>query len=201
MKYRPFDRRTRLLARRQWTERERRIVWRGLTGRMAIAIEPLIGMGFMAFIGIGIVWRAQHVPADATLVKIAPIFGVGFLLFLGYFVAVLVAPFRAYLQTYQPIYVLDGYVRYREPDEFSDADGRGYVAALFPDRSVACEWEWLGKKPLVNATIPSLIEFSTYAGIHTIDGRSTGLLPDGELPLLTVGMNQRRPRKGDAKGD
>jgi len=195
VKYRHVDRRTRLLARRSWTERERRIVWRGLTGRMAIAIEPLIGMGFMAFIGLGIVWRAHHVPADATLIKIAPIFGVGFLLFLTYFIAVLVRPFTAYLQTYQPIYVLDGYVRYREPDEYSEADARGYVAALFPDRSVACEWEWLGKKPLVNAIIPSLVEFSTYAGIHTIDGKPTGLLPEGELPLLTVGMNQRRPRK------
>ena len=83
MKYRHFDRRARLLAQRPWTERERRIVWRGLTGRMAIAIEPLIGMAFMAFITWGIVWRAQHVPADATLVKIAPIFGLGFVLFLG----------------------------------------------------------------------------------------------------------------------
>ena len=64
VKYRHFDRRARLLAQRPWTDRERRIVWRGLTGRMAIAIEPLIGMAFMAFITWGIVWRAQHVPAD-----------------------------------------------------------------------------------------------------------------------------------------
>jgi hypothetical protein len=194
VKYRHFDRRARLLAQRPWTERERRIVWRGLTGRMAIAIEPLIGMAFMAFITWGIVWRAQHVPADATLVKIAPIFGLGFVLFLGYFIAVLVAPFTAYLQTFKPIYVLDGYVRYREPDEYSEADARGYVAALFADKSVACEWEWLGKKRLVNATIPSLIEFSTYAGIHRIDGKATGLLPDEDLPFLAIGMNQRLPR-------
>ena len=194
MKYRQFDRRTRLLAQRPWTQRERQIVWRGLTGRMAIAIEPLIGMGFMAFITWGIVWRAHTVPADATLIKIAPIFALGFFLFLGYFVAVLVAPFTAYLQTFKPIYVLDGYVRYREPDEYSETDARGYVAALFPDQSVACEWEWLGKKRLYNATIPSLIEFSTYAGIHKIDGKATGLLPDEEMPLLAIGMNQRRPR-------
>jgi hypothetical protein len=194
VKYRHFDRRARLLAQRPWTERERRIVWRGLTGRMAIAIEPLIGMVFMAFITWGIVWRAQHVPADQTLIKIAPIFGLGFLLFLGYFIAVLVAPFAAYLQTFKPIYVLDGYVRYREPDEYSESDARGYVAALFPDESVACEWEWLGKKRLVNATIPSLIEFSTYAGIHRIDGKATGLLPDEEMPVLAIGMNQRLPK-------
>jgi hypothetical protein len=194
VKYRHFDRRARLLAQRPWTDRERRIVWRGLTGRMAIAIEPLIGMAFMVFITLGIVWRAQHVPADQTLIKIAPIFALGFLLFLGYFVAVLVAPFTAYLQTFKPIYVLDGYVRYREPDEYSESDARGYVAALFPDASVACEWEWLGKKRLVNATIPSLIEFSTWAGIHRIDGKATGLLPDEEMPLLAIGMNQRLPR-------
>jgi hypothetical protein len=194
VKDRDFDRRARLLAQRPWTDREKRVVWRGLTGRMAIAIEPLIGMGFMAFITLGIVWRAQHVPADATLIKIAPIFAVGFVLFLGYFVAVMVAPFTAYLQTFKPIYVLDGYVRYREPDEYSESDGVGYVAALFADRSVACEWEWLGKKRLVNATIPSMIEFSTYAGIHRIDGKATGLLPDEELPVLAIGINQRRPR-------
>jgi hypothetical protein len=194
VKYRHFDRRARLLAQRPWTERERRVVWRGLTGRMAIAVEPLIGMAFMAFITWGIVWRAQHVPADQTLIKIAWIFGLGFFLFLGYFVAVLVAPFAAYLQTFKPIYVLDGYVRYREPDEYSESDARGYVAALFPDESVACEWEWLGKKRLVNATIPSLIEFSIYAGIHKIDGRNTGLLPDEELPALAIGINQRLPK-------
>jgi hypothetical protein len=197
VKYREFDRRTRLLAQRRWTDRERRIVWRGLSGRLAIAIEPLAGLIFMGFLTWGIVWRAQHVPADATLVKIAPIFALGFVAFLGYFVAVLVAPLRAYRQTYKPIYVLDGYVRYREPDEHSETDARGYVAALFPDRSVACEWEWLGEKRLPNATIPALVEFSTYAGIHTIDGRPTGLLPEGDLPPLAIGIATRRGPKAD----
>jgi hypothetical protein len=192
VKYREFDRRARSLAHRDWTARERRIVWRGLTGRLAIAIEPLIGIVFMAFITLGIVWRAQHVPADATLIKIAPIFGVGALLFVGYFIAVLVAPFTAYLQTFKPIYILDGYVRYREPDESSEIDACGYVAALFADGSVACEWEWLGKKRLPNVTIPSLIEFSTYAGIHKIDGKPTGLLPDDEMPLLAIGIARER---------
>ncbi len=197
MKYRAFDRRTRLLAHRRWTERERRIVWRGLTGRFALAIEPLIGIVFMIFITWGIVWRAQHVPDDATLIKIAPIFALGALVFVGYFVAVLVAPFRAYLQTYKPIYILDGYVRYREPDATSEDDARGYVAALFPDRSVACEWEWLGEPKLPNATIPALIEFSTYAGIHKIDGRSTGLVPDDEFPLLAIGIATRKGHRAD----
>jgi hypothetical protein len=188
VKYREFDRRARLLAHRPWTARERAIVWRGLTGRFALAIEPLIGVGFMAFITLGIVWRAHHVATDATLIKIAPIFALGTLAFAGYFVAVLVAPFAAYVQTFKPIYVLDGYVRYREPDEHSEIDACGYVAALFEDRSVACEWEWLGKKRLPNATIPSLVEFSVYAGIHKIDGKPTGLLPDEALPPLAIGI-------------
>ena len=58
-----------------------RVVWRGLTGRFALAIEPLLGIAFMAFITWGIVWRAQHVPADATLIKIAPIFVLGAIAF------------------------------------------------------------------------------------------------------------------------
>lgn len=194
MKYREFDRRSRLLAHRPWTARERAIVWRGLTGRFALAIEPLVGVAFMAFITLGIVWRAHHVPADATLIKIAPIFALGTLAFAGYFVAVLVAPFAAYVQTFKPIYVLDGYVRYREPDEHSEIDACGYVAALFEDRSVACEWEWLGKKRLPNATIPSLVEFSVYAGIHKIDGKPTGLLPDEALPPLAIGIARERFR-------
>lgn len=191
IKYREFDRRAKLLAHRSWTAQERAVVWCGLTGRFALAIEPLLGVIFMGFITLGIVWRAHHVASDATLVKIAPIFAIGAIAFAGYFVAVLVAPFVAYLQTFKPIYVLDGYVRYREPDEHSESDARGYVAALFPDRSVACEWEWLGKKRLPNATIPSLIEFSVYAGIHKIDGRSTGLLPEEPLPLLAIGIAER----------
>jgi hypothetical protein len=192
MKHRLFDRRTRQLAHRRWTESERKVVWRGLTGRFAIAIEPLIGMVFMIFLTWGIVYRAQHVAKEHDLIKIAWIFALGAIAFTGYFVAVLVAPFIAYLQTYKPIYKVDGYVRYREPDETSSDEGRGYIATLFEDESVACEWEYFGPKPLENATIPAMIEFSIFAGIHKIDGRSTGLLPEN-LPPLAIGI---APRKG-----
>ncbi len=185
------------LARRSWTSRERAIVWRGLTGRFALAIEPLVGMVFMALLTWGIVYRAHHVASDATLSKIAWIFALGAVAFGGYFIAVLVAPFVAYLQTFKPIYILDGYVRYREPDERSQIDACGYAAALYPDRTVAYEWEWLGKRRLPNATIPALIEFSVYAGIHKIDGKATGLLPDEELPLLAIGIATRRGRRAD----
>ena len=192
-----LDPHARMLARRRWTPRERAIVWRGLTGRFALAIEPLIGALFMVLLTWGIVYRAHHVASDATLSKIAWIFALGAIAFGGYFVAVLVAPVAAYVQSFKPIYILDGYVRYREPDERSQYDACGYAAALFPDRSVACEWEWLGKRPLPNTTLPALLEFSVYAGIHKIDGKSTGLLPDEELPLLAVGIATRRGYRAD----
>ena len=131
----------------------------------------------MAALTWGIVYRAQHVPSDATLIKIAWIFALGAIEFAGYFVAVLVAPVAAYLQTFRPIYIVDGYVRYREPDARSRPDGCGYAAALFADRSVAHEWEWLGSKPLPDATIPALVEFSLYAGIHKIDADRRGCSP------------------------
>ncbi|HEY3676390.1 MAG TPA: hypothetical protein VGK84_10415 [Candidatus Tumulicola sp.] len=191
----PLDRRAYGLAHRAWTDRERSIVARGLSGRMAIAIEPLLGALFFALLTWGIVWRAHHVASDATLVKIAPIFAVGAIAFLGYLVAVMVAPLAAYLQTFKPIYILDGYVRYRGRDERSRQDASGYAAALFPDRTVACEWEFLGTSTLEDVTIPSMIEFSLYAGIHKIDGRPTGLLPDGVLPTLAVGVARERFRK------
>ncbi len=191
------DPRAHALARRSWTRQERRIVWRGLTGRFALAIEPLIGTIFMALLTWGILYRAHHVPSDATLAKIAWIFGLGAIAFGGYFIAVLVAPVAAYLQTFRPIFILDGYVRYREPDDASRPDACGYAAVLFADGSAAGEWEWIGTRRLPNVTIPALVEYSVYAGIHKIDGRPTGLLPDGDLPLLAIGIATRHGRKTD----
>jgi hypothetical protein len=193
MKFRLFDRRTRQLAHRAWTDAEREIVWRGLMGRMAIAIEPLLGLVAMIFLTWGIVYRSQHVAAERDLIKIAFIFVIGAVLFAIYFIAVLVAPFLAYLQTFKPIYKVDGFVRYRERDAESTEDASGYIATLFEDETVACEWEFYGKKPLQNAVVPAMIEFSVYAGIHKIDGRSTGLLPEN-IPTLAIGI---APRKGE----
>ncbi len=192
MRFRQFDRRAKMLAQRPWTERERRIVWRGLTGRMSIAIEPIIGMAFFTFFTWGIVWRSQHVATDATLYKIAPIFALGAIAFGIYAIAVMVAPLTAFLQTRKPIYKVDGYVRYRAPDEYSEIGAVGYMAALLDDRTPAGEWECFGTKRLPDKTIPALLEFSEFGGIHTIDGRSTGLIPDGELPLLAIGIAPRR---------
>jgi hypothetical protein len=159
---------------------------------MAIAIEPLLGVLFMTFLTLGVVYRSRHVAAEHDLIKISWIFAIGAIAFLGYFIAVLVAPFIAYMQTFKPIYKVDGFVRYRSPDERSSEEGHGYVATLFEDQTVACEWEYFGKRTLDDATIPAMIEFSVFAGIHKIDGLNTGLLPD-ELPLLAIGI---APRKG-----
>lgn len=179
------------LARRPWTQRERRVVWRGLTGRFAIAIEPLLGAAFFGLLTWGIVWRA-HATGHPDLVVLAPVFGFTAVGFLGYLIAVLFAPIRAYAQTFKPIYVLDGYVRYRGPDIKSEIDGSGYVAALFADRGLAYEWECLGKAPLPEKTIPALVEFSEYGGLHRIDGRATGVLPEVDLPLLAIGIASGR---------
>ncbi|HEY5258833.1 MAG TPA: hypothetical protein VIJ12_10710 [Candidatus Baltobacteraceae bacterium] len=193
MRFRRVDPRMRQLARRDWTQSERRNVWRGLTGRSAIAIEPLLGLIFFSLLTWGIVWRAHHVASDRTIVVLAPIFGLGAVAFAIYAIAVMSAPLTAFLQTRKPIYILDGYVRYREPDDYGALDGAGYVAALYDDRSVACEWECLGTKRLPNRTIPALVEFSEYGGIHKIDGRSTGVVPEQDLPILAIGIAPRFP--------
>lgn len=179
------------LASRPWTGRERAIVWRGLTGRMGIAIEPLLGMLFFGMLTWGIVWRSR-VAAPHDLWILWPIFALMALAFGAYFVAVLVAPLVAYLQTFKSIYIIDGFIRYRCPDDFSEPDANGYVAVLYEDEALCCEWEWFGSKRLPNLKIPALCEFSEFGGIHRIDGKSTGVLPDEELPLLAIGIASRR---------
>ena len=192
MKLREVLRRTHL-ASRPWTQRERRIVWRGLTGRFSIAIEPLLGGLFFAALSYGIVWRAR-VAGPKDLWILWPVFGIVSLAFFAYFVAVLVAPFAAYMQTYKPIYQIDGYMRYRGPDEYSEPGSSGYAAVLFEDKEMCAEWECFGIKRLPDATIAAHVEFSEYGGVHKIDGKPTGVLPDGDLPTLAIGMTQRRPR-------
>ena len=193
MKFRQMSRQTRHLAGRPWTETERRIVWRGLTGRMAIAVEPLLGMVFFGLMTYGVIWRSRQPDAtDRDIWILSPIFGLVALAFAAYFLAVLFAPFIAYVQTFKPIYIVDGYVRYRPPDEYSEQEGTGYVAVLFEDRCMACEWECFGRKKLPELTLPAMTEFSEFAGIHKIDGRSTGVLPETDLPLLAIGITPPR---------
>lgn len=188
MKFRTFDQRARLV-RRSWTAQERQAVRSGLMGRLAIAAEPIIGTVVFALLTWGVYLRAQHV--EESLIVLVPVFALGAVGFTVYGIAVLVAPIRAFLQTFQPIYIVDGYVRYRPPDDFSDSDATGYVAVLFENRDVACEWEAFGNERLPERTIPTLAEFSVYGGIHTIDGAPTGVVPEKSTPL-NIGLAPRR---------
>jgi hypothetical protein len=132
----------------------------------------------------------QH-PADHNLVILSPIFGLGVVATVVYAVAVMLAPTRALLQTLRPIFIVDGYVRYRPPDTASPVDSNGYVAVLTDDGAIACEWATLGEIPLPEYTGPALCEFSEYGGVHAIDGRRTGVLPE-TIPKLGIGLVKRR---------
>lgn len=178
------------LAQRSWTQRERFIVWRGLTGRASIAVEPLLGALFFGGLTYGVIWRAR-VAAPHDLWILWPLFALIAIAFAFYFIAVLFAPIIAYMHTYKPIYQIDGYVRYRGPDKESDLGASGYVAVLFEDRELCGEWECYGTKKLPEATLPAIVEFSEFGGIHKIDGKSTGVLPEEDLPLLGIGIADR----------
>lgn len=173
-----------LLIRRAWTREERKIVFQGFLGRVAIAIEPIVCGAVFGALTYGLVLRG--------LWYLTPIFGLAVLAFAIYALIMLLAPARALLKTFGPIYVVDGYVRYREPDERSDDDANGYVGVLLHDKRVCCEWPSFGKKALPIGVVPALVEFSEYGGIHKIDGRSTGLLP---RKFTALGIGSVHPTK------
>jgi hypothetical protein len=174
-----------LLARRAWTRSERQIVIQGFLGRLVIAIEPVIcGAVFLA-LTLGMVLNKNK-----GIIVLAPIFALGVVAFAFYAFAVMFAPVRALLHTLRPIYIVDGYVRYRGRDSASDEDSNGYIAILTEDRRVACEWPTLGDVELPDYTRPSLSEFSEFGGVHSLDGRSTGVLP-GRIPRFGVGGRSR----------
>jgi hypothetical protein len=173
------------LVRRHWTRAERRIVIQGFLGRLVIAIEPLIcGAVFLA-LTLGMVWNKNK-----GIIVLAPIFAVGVVAFGFYAFAVMLAPVRALLHTLGPIYIVDGYVRYRGRDETSQEDSNGYISVLTEDGLIACEWPTLGDVELPDFKRPALCEFSEYGGVHSIDGRSTGVLP-GRIPNFGVGGRSR----------
>jgi hypothetical protein len=170
-----------LLIRRAWTRPERKIVIQGFLGRLIIAVEPLIcGAVFLA-LTLGMVLNKNK-----GIIILAPIFALGVVAFGFYAFAVMLAPVRALLHTLGPIYIVDGYVRYRGRDTASPDDSNGYVAVLTENQRVACEWPTLGDIELPEYTRASLCEFSEYGGVHTIDGRPTGVLP-GRIPAFGVG--------------
>ncbi len=183
------------LVRRAWTRSERRIVIMGLCGRLLIAIEPIVCFAVFAAITIALIFfPAAHgstLTHFESAIVIAPVFGIAALAFAGWTVAVLVAPLRAFRQTFAPIYIVDGYVRYRRPDPQTEANSNGYVAVLNDERHEIVEWPSLGSASMIEALRPAMIEFSYYGGIHRIDGRSTGVVPEKITPL-SVGMNSPR---------
>ena len=187
------DDRSAALIRRPWRRSERMVVLHGFFGRLCIAIEPIIcGTMFLALtIGMLIVRTDPAHPDEHNMVMLSPIFGLGVIACIFYALALMLAPTRALIQTFRPIFIVDGYVRYRSPDAESPADSNGYVAVLTEDNRVACEWPTLGDVPLRAVTIPALSEFSGYGGVHRIDGRSTGVLPR-RIARFGVGIAQRR---------
>jgi hypothetical protein len=181
-----------LLVRRSWTQSERRVVLSGLFGRLLIAIEPVICFSVFGALTAGLIFFP--LPAGSKLthwesaIILAPIFGLAALAFFAYAALLLVAPIRAYVQTFAPIFIVDGYLRYRRPDRKTDGNSNGYVAVLQEDRHMVAEWPNLGDEPLLDSIRPALIEFSFYGGIHRIDGRSTGIMPAKMAPM-GVGAN------------
>jgi hypothetical protein len=185
----PAERR-RLLAMRPWRSDETRIVRRGLFGRLAIAVEPAIISLIFACFGV---WLAFHGRRDAAHDDwvFSIVFLPGAAAFALYAVVLMIEPIRAIRQTAQPIFIVDGYVRTRGRDDFSEAGSNGFVAVLTHDRRVACEWSTRGQGDLLFAVRSAQVEFSEYGGILTIDGVPTGILP-ADFPPLGVGAAARR---------
>ncbi len=187
------DDRANTLIRRPWTRAERAVVLTGFWGRLSIAIEPLICGIVFAAITVGVFMAPRLSPrwVNADIVIVAPVFALGVLACAVWLFGVMQAPVRALAHTIRPIYVVDGYIRYRGRDERSDEGSNGYVAVLTEDGTIACEWVTLGHVELPAHTRSALCEFSEYGGVHKIDGRRTGVLPE-RIPALGVGIHGRK---------
>jgi hypothetical protein len=171
------------LVRRPWTAAERRSVRNGFFGRLAIAIEPVVCAAVFGLLVGGLI-RSNR--PDAPAIVLAPIFGLGVVAFIIYAIVLMVGPTRALFETFAPIYVVDGYVRYRGPDLHSDPRSNGYVAVLNEDRQMLCEWETTGPREPAERVQPAVVQFARYGGIIAVDGRRTALLPEN-FPSLGIG--------------
>jgi hypothetical protein len=181
-----------VLVRRAWTKNERRVVLRGLYGRLLIAIEPVICATVFGALTLTLIFiplpESAHLGRHDAAVVLAPIFGLICLAFCLYAVILLTPPVRALVHSFSPIYIVDGYLRYRTSDRATEADSNGYVSVLDENRLTVAEWPTIGEDPIADHVRPALIEFSYYGGIHRIDGKSTGVLPDS-IPNIGVGSN------------
>lgn len=187
------DERDARLIRRAWTRGERAVVLHGFLGRLSIAVEPIICGTVFAALALGIFAAPRLSPrwVNPDIIVIAPVFALGFVTCVIWALAVMVAPSRALLHTRRPIFIVDGYIRFRRRDAASEDDSNGYVAVLTDDGTVACEWPTLGLTELPDHTRPAVCEFSEYGGVHRIDGRLTGVLPE-RIPALGVGIAPQR---------
>ncbi len=187
------DDRAKTLIRRPWTRAERLVVLTGFFGRLTIAVEPLLCGLVFAAITVGVFWAPQLSGGKVLkdIVVIAPVFGLGVLACVAWMLGVMLAPSRALAHTLRPIYVVDGYIRYRPRDRESSEDCNGYIAVLTAEKIVACEWPTLGEIELPRVTRPALCEFSEYGGVHHVDGKSTGVLPP-RIAALGVGIHGRK---------
>lgn len=140
-----------------------------------------------AGLAVGMILRRPHQEA----LVLSPIFICAALAFVVYAIALMVGPVRAFLHTFSPIYVVDGYVRYRKSHP-QDPYALAYVAVLDDQQQLLGEWP-LETERIPNHTRPALIEFSMYGGVHRLDGKSTGVLP-AELPPLGIGATAPPPR-------
>jgi hypothetical protein len=176
------------VARRAWTRSERRVVIRGFVGRLSIAIEPLIVAVFFALLPVGMALRHSEIA-----LLLAPIFAGAALTFLVYAIALIVPSAHAVLESFAPIYTVDGYIRYRNPDKNPP---EYFVAVLDADRRVLGEWplhEW--PSAIRGRELwPVLVEFSRYGGIHKIDGHPTGVLP-AEIAPFGIGIARRNDER------
>ncbi|HTD37390.1 MAG TPA: hypothetical protein VK669_07740 [Candidatus Limnocylindrales bacterium] len=172
------------VARRPWTRAERRVVLRGFLGRLTIAIEPMIVAVFFAVLPVALLLRRQEVA-----LLMAPVFALVAVAFFVFAIVMIAPSAHAVLETFEPIYTVDGYVRYRATET---SPPQYYVAVLDADRVTLGEWplrQWpasIGQRLMW----PVVVEFSEYGGIHKIDGRSTGVLPT-EIAPFGVGIAAR----------
>ena len=168
-------------------------MWRGASGRFIVALEPAAIAVVFALFTIGIA-RVSGTIEHQGYIYLAAVFGFGAASFVLYAVALLVNPIRTLLQTREPIFIVDGYLRTRGPDGTSVVGSSGYIAAMLEDGRVACEWPAVGDAPLSAQVYPAFMEFSEFGGIHSVDGQSTGVLPDS-FPALGIG-GARPPKRG-----
>ena len=166
----------------------------GFFGRLSIALEPLLCGLVFAAITFGIFAAPRLSPhwVNPDIVIIAPVFGVRCprVRRVGDRRDARAGP-RARRTRCDRSTSSTVTFAIRRRDERSADDTNGYVAVLTDDKTVACEWPTLGQVELPDRARPALCEFSEYGGVHTIDGRATGVLPT-RIPALGVAIHGRK---------